>query len=210
MTETATPLTDTDRASKVAKITALLAKTEANGCTPDEAAAAAKMANTLMTRYSIAPSECRPETRRRPSVTTLDDLLNNFWTPSPEDQAATTARRVAQAQYQYRRNGVHIGEGYHADCMCANCKADPARATAPRPRRRRSTSTAGSYSANGTPGGSCDCSSCRAARGEQPAGPSANGFYGNNSGPKRSQTSHKNCTHENTKAARARCRRDSA
>jgi hypothetical protein len=55
---TATRLDPGFRADKVRKIRALLCKTVARGCTPEEAEAAALLAERLMAKYDIDRDEC--------------------------------------------------------------------------------------------------------------------------------------------------------
>jgi hypothetical protein len=189
MTTTTGSLSPEARASKVTKITALLAKTEANGCTADEASAARAMADRLMAQYDIREDECQPQTRRRP---TLNDFFRDMgfteYQPTAEEQAQRDADRQEKARAQYRRAGVHIdtdnigNQIYHEDCKCADCRAFRTHPGA--------SPRTGGY----------DYMADEPSRGRGTSRPT--GSTG------RRNTSHKNCDHEATSSARARCRKN--
>lgn len=191
MTATTATLTADQRASKVAKITALLQKTEANGCTADEATAARAMADRLCDQYGISASECQPQTRRR--ATSSSDFFTRVFNlcnqcggidgshnPGCSTQMSPEQRQE-QARAKYRRNGVHIDEGFHADCQCRSCRTQY-RATNSTGARQEST---------------YDYMADEPSRGR-----------GTTGGTGRKNTSHKNCDHEATSSARARCRKN--
>lgn len=144
------------RASKVAKITALLQKTEANGCTAGEVEAARAMAEQLMTKYDIPETECKPVTSRRQIRTesTVSDLFRQMAEEMAQQQ------RVANARRQYHRRGIHIDDNSQAEgCTCAACR--PARA--PRPPKADQSSTYSTGRKNHSHAG-CDHEATSSAR----------------------------------------------
>lgn len=169
MTSSATD--SANRQARVEKITALLQKTEANGCTPQEASAARSMADRLMAKYSITEAECQPQTRRQ---RTMDDFFTDLFRATK-----TEADRQANARAQYHRSGVHIdGNSFAENCQCRACQA----------------------ARNPRPSDACDCDDCTGRRSTRQEAPRPRA--------RRTNTSHAYCGHENSKAARARCRRE--
>lgn len=190
MTETLTP---EQRTAKVAKITALLQKTVENGCTSEEETSAKALADRLCDTYGISASECRPQETRRPragdaSWTDTGNFWDDFFANIKRegDKIREEQAKADRAKYQYRRNGVHVGEGYHADCMCSECRMH---------RAEKAQAQKESYS-------------------WKPGDPDPTYTYGwepsSAGGPTkktRKNSSHANCSHEATSAARAKCRR---
>lgn len=156
-------MTDTAaRASRVKKITALLAKTVAAGCTPEEAAEARRLAEALMAKYDIAEAECVAPTRARAASTPSDSGADFF-------KEWLRAERVAAAREQYHRNGVHIDDrSFDEGCRCASCQFmrmdfTVFRPGAGAPPRARRASTAGRARSNGSHAG-CAHEATKAAR----------------------------------------------
>lgn len=189
MTETLTP---EQRTAKVAKITALLQKTVENGCTPEEETSAKALADRLCDTYEISASECRPQERRRPRAGDASWTdTGNFWDDFFANVAKQAAREAEErakadrARYQYRRNGVHVDEGYHADCMCSECRM--VRANEEQKKKE-------SYWKSGDP----DPTYTYGWEPSSAGGPTKK---------TRKNSSHAGCSHEATSAARAKCRR---
>ena len=70
--------------NRTAKITALLQKTVANGCTQAEADAARALAERLMTKYGISETECQPPVTRRSAPSGAAQSWEDFFRRAQE------------------------------------------------------------------------------------------------------------------------------
>lgn len=160
---TTIPLSSETRAKKVAQITALLAKTVARGCSPDEEIAARVMADRLMAKYGIDIGECVEQVRIDP--------LQNLW---------DAMRRASQQSDAY-------------ETAKARAREDQKR----RDQERRNDQARQAYARQ-----SADYAWAREAPDEAWEPSAAHGTTTH-----RKNKSHARCDHDNTSAARARCRR---
>jgi len=185
MTSYTEQLSSDQRLSKINKIRALLAKTTANGCTHDEYESARAMADHLMEKYGIAESECQPEPTRRPRYSGFDSAGEADW--------FSDFFREAQRQQDQERRTQRAREAY--------AKAERERAARERRARAAREGAKATHSFFDEAYASAD---------NDPFDPYADAARGPERKAGRKNRSHAYCSHENSSAARARCRRENA